>query len=53
MFALSFTVLRMEVDSDNEQVEGLTYFGKVVLETFRTAIGEVGTPGYSGILAEK
>jgi hypothetical protein len=26
MFALCFTVLRMEVDKDNETIEGLSYF---------------------------
>jgi len=53
MFSLGFAVLRMEVDAESDQLEGLGYFEKVIIETFRTAVGEVGFPGYSGIMAEE
>lgn len=53
MFSLGFAVLRMEVDAESDQLEGLGYFEKIVIETFRTAVGEVGFPGYSAIMAEE
>lgn len=40
----------MEVDSEVDEAQGLSYFEKIVLETFRTAIGELGKPKYENIL---
>jgi len=35
----------MEIDPEVEEgAEGLSYFQKMILQTFRTAIGELGTP---------
>jgi len=32
------------VDPDVDAAQGLSYFEKILLETFRTAIGELGKP---------
>jgi hypothetical protein len=53
VFTVCFVVLKMELDPEVDGAEGLTYFQKMLLQTFRTAIGELGMPVYSDILAKE
>lgn len=50
VFSISFVVLRNEIDPDVNEVEGLSYFQKMLLQSFRTSIGELGMPTYTAIL---
>jgi hypothetical protein len=50
MFSITFVVLNMEVDDANNESKHIGFFEKMLLETFRSAIGEVGLPKYSAIL---
>jgi hypothetical protein len=49
LFSVCFVVLEMEIDPEVDEAKGLTYFQKTVLQTFRTAIGELGMPKYEKI----
>lgn len=50
MFSITFVVLEMEIDFENDQTEHMGFFVKMLLETFRSSIGEVGLPKYSRLL---
>lgn len=50
LFTVCFVVLDMEIDPEVEEAENMTYFQKMLLQTFRTAIGELGMPVYPRIL---
>lgn len=50
VFSICFIILQMEVDGEVAEAQGLNLFSKIVLETFRTSIGELGMPMYSKIL---
>jgi hypothetical protein len=53
VFTICFVTLRMEVDPEVDLVENLSYFQKMLLQTFRTAIGEVAMPMYGKIMAKE
>ena len=50
IFSICFVVLNMEIDGEVDGAEGLNYFMKTLLQTFRTSIGELGMPVYTKIL---
>ena len=50
LFSTCFVILQMEIDPEVDEVEGLGYFMKTVLQTFRTSIGELGMPVYTKLL---
>jgi hypothetical protein len=50
VFTVCFVVLKMEIDPEVKEVQNLTYFQMMFLQTFRTAIGELGMPMYSHII---
>jgi hypothetical protein len=52
VFAVCYVVLENEIDPGVDEAEGLSYFQKTVLQTFRTAIGELGMPKYEKISAK-
>ena len=52
LFSTCFVILQMEIDPEVAEAEGLGYFQKTVLQTFRTSIGELGMPVYSKLLAK-
>jgi hypothetical protein len=52
LFSLIFSVLKMEIDFENNQQSHIGYFEKMLLETFRSSIGEVGLPKYDALLQE-
>lgn len=47
VFSICFVILEMEIDAEVNEAEGLNYFFKIVLQTFRTSIGELATPVYT------
>ena len=53
VFSVMFVILEMEIDPEVNEAEGLNYFAKTVLQTFRTAIGELGTPVYTKLLEKE
>ena len=53
VFTICFVVLKMEIDPEVAETEGLTYSQKMFLQTFRTALGELGMPVYTEILAKE
>ena len=40
----------MDIDPEVEDAEGLNYYQKTVLQTYRTSIGELSMPMYTTIL---
>ena len=53
-FSIYYVCLDMEIDPEVEEgAEGLSYFQKMILQTFRTSIGELGFPQYGKILMEQ
>jgi hypothetical protein len=50
-FSFSLLVLNMEPDGEVGEAEFIGYVAKVILQTFRTSIGELGIPFYTGVLA--
>ena len=50
VFSICFIILQLEVDGEVAEAQGLNLFAKIVLETFRTSIGELGMPMYGKIL---
>ena len=53
VFSICFIVLNMEIDPEVADAQGITFFQKTILQTFRTSIGELGMPVYEGVLAQK
>jgi len=53
VFTICFAVLQMEIDPEVAAAEGIGYFGKTLLQTFRTSIGELGVPAYSAIWSSR
>lgn len=51
MFSLVFATLKMEIDEENNTSRHVGFFEKMLIETFRSSIGEVGLPKYSLLLA--
>ena len=52
IFTICFVVLKMEIDPEVADAEGMSYNQKMFLQVFRTAIGELGMPVYTEILAK-
>lgn len=50
IFTLSFLVLHMEVDGENQTMQHIGTIAKMYIETFRSSIGEVGLPTYTKLL---
>ena len=50
VIAICYISLNMEVDDEVDEAYGLGHFGKIVLETFRTAIGELAMPAFHAIV---
>ena len=50
IFTLGFQELEMETDGDSEKLPHVGNFTQMFLETFRSAIGEVGLPKYTQLL---
>ena len=50
MFSISFVVLNMEIDAENNESKHIGFFEKMLIETFRSSIGEVGLPKYTAML---
>ena len=53
VFTLSFIVLQMEFDPEVDTVRGMHDFPKMVLQTFRDSIGELGMPVYGKMLSKE
>lgn len=53
LFTLLLIVLNNDIDEEVDPVEYLGFFGKALLQTFRTSIGELGTPRYPSIYDTK
>lgn len=53
-FSISLATLRMEVDDEINDVQGpgFNYFGKVLLQVYMAAIGEISLPAYDSILQQ-
>ena len=52
MFSIIFVVLNMEIDVENNMLRHVGFFQKMLMETFRSSIGEVGLPKYTAIVNE-
>lgn len=52
-FSICFVILEMDVDEETEEAQGLNYFAKIVLQTFRTAIGELANPAITRLLRKE
>ena len=55
-FALCYYVLQIEIDEDIVGVNGPgldSKFGKLILQSYRITVGEIGVPDYSSILAHE
>ena len=50
VFSICFVVLNMEIDPEVAEADGLNYFQKTILQTFRTSIGQLGMPTYHNII---
>ena len=51
MFSINYVILQLEIDDEvDEGTPDLAYFEKVMVETFRNAIGELGMPKYDNYL---
>ena len=53
IFTICFVVLKMEIDPEVVDAQGMNYSQKMFLQVFRTAIGELGMPVYNDILAKE
>ena len=53
IFTICFVVLKMEIDPEVADAQGMNYTQKMFLQVFRTAIGELGMPVYTEILAKE
>jgi len=53
VFSVCYNVLDMEIDPEVAEARGIQTFEKLVLQTFRTSIGELGMPVYDGIYGEE
>ena len=53
IFSICYVVLNMEIDPEVQDAQGLNYFAKMLLQTFRTSIGELSMPMYTKILEEE
>jgi len=50
MWSIFFVVLGMEIDPEVNEADRLSYYQKMLLQTFRTVIGELAMPQYGKIL---
>ena len=53
VFSICYVVLNMEIDPEVQDAQALNYFAKMILQTFRTSIGELSMPIYTNILEEE
>ena len=53
-FSLSLKTLKMEVDDEIDEVKGpgFGYFGKILLQVYMAAIGEISLPAYDSLLSK-